>query len=385
MSTTETQEESMLYNAFVRGFMETVGPQLCHQLLTPATIFVPQGNEPLMKEIFYACGASFLAKKFPEFQQIASSRYQIALALFATSLSCGGVGDWMAGAALLFCLRDKMMGTSPLEVARHLHQAIHLMRSLRRGGETITLKFLIESFLYNYTSIMFTLDPTSMALLPLPFEIFEEWRSVVDYKPFHCVVPWMNNPVFGAATAAFELVAKVSWICTRYPLDALDSITACELLLATYKIKLPKMTEKMRSALSEDNYLHLFESTVVAEIIVATCQLLLTKLLNPDLQQTDLLVQKRLHQIGELFKRLSPDSHEWVICGWPMLVVGVISLDPDTRLLIFDRCLRCADLYRTGFMNQVALILQKAWGSPQHPGTGWSVLFDRQKLKHICL
>lgn len=382
--------EAYLFHAFVNGFMNAVSPQFCHPQLTPVAIFVPQGIErPLMKNIFAACGAAFLSCKLPDLHAIARRKYAVCLEGFASTLTTckDETQEWMAAAALLFCLRDKVFGCQLYQPAAHLTQALHILRKLRKKKDTnaVVVKFMIESFLFNYSNVLLSCDSAVVKRLPSPFEVFDEWRAVFEHIPFSCSVPWMNNPVFGAASGAFELSAKVSWLSFHFPLNGDHMITACELLVATYKLKLPEALEEMWAGRSASEFKHLKESLLVAELLVSSCQLLLAKLMNPDLEQADNLVQTKVSAICKRLRDLSPTSQEWVIMGWPMLVTGTAAILPEHRNMILELCLRSYELFHTAFMKQLAEFLVMAWGTEAEPGPGWNALFDRSSLLTVCV
>lgn len=383
-------DSAYFVHAFVHGFMNAVSPQLCHPRLTPAAVFVPQGKDsPLMQEIFAACGAAFLASNKPNMTDVARRRYAICLDRFANELSAsdGLIKEWMVGAALLFCLRDKLFGAVPTQPASHLLMALQILRKLRTqaGVNTIVLKFMIESFLFNYSVVLLTCDHAVVRRFPSPFRVFDEWREIFELKPYDCTAWWMNNPVFGAASGAFEITAKVSWLSFKYPLNNQHMITACELLMATYKLNLPKTLDEMREQLSPSEFLHIEESVKLAEVLNTACQLLLAKLMNPKLEQTDALVQLKVAAIYDLLLGLSPSSQEWIICGWPLLVTGAAAILPKHREYIVAACLRCYKLYHTAFMRQIADFLARTWGSEMEPGAGWDALFDRNLLLTVCI
>ncbi|QEL62725.1 hypothetical protein CJJ09_004904 [Candidozyma auris] len=230
-----------LYQAFVDGFLKAVSPQICHPRLSPVANFVPYSmSNPIVMDVVNACAASFLSKANPDMRLESKKRYSICLNNFANSLAKAqsGVEEWMVAAVILLCLRDKFSGSSPIVPASHLAKALEMLRQLRTSGKSslVSLKFLIESFLFNYTVMLLTGTHEVVSRLPSPFEVYDEWREILDFSPFHHTVPFMKYPIFGAAREAYELAAKVSWLYSRVPLSIQDRAVACDLLRQAYTL-----------------------------------------------------------------------------------------------------------------------------------------------------
>lgn len=381
--------EPLFFHAFINGFIPSVSPQYSHPQLTPLAIFVPLGaHEPMMRDVFYACGAAFIAHKNPEVIAVARRRYAHCLTSFANRLSATGgkIEEWMVAAALLFTLRDKFSGSSPELPTSHLAKAVELIKVLRKtaGDTSISLKFFVDSFLFNYSVVLITGGRLARRILPSPFELFDNWRPIFESQPFQCFVPFMNNPVFGAAGPSFELAAKASWLVWLSPLEGQDMATACELLAQSYTLKLPSIGEPTKE-MSSWNFLRLQQSVVVHHICKLAAQLLLIRLMHPTLELSHKIVIDRVEQILAFTKTLSADTTLWIICSWLLLITGLSAETNEHREFIIECCLRVEDLFRASFMASVCTFLQKSWGTAESPGPGWSQLFNGIALEEICL
>lgn len=384
-------QDPALLHAFVNGFIPCISPQHCHPKLTPMAIFVSQGvAEPMMRDVFYACGAAFMANDNEEMLVVAKRRYASCLGKFANRLSAtqGKIEEWMVAAALLFTLRDKFVGSSPEHPTTHLAKAIELIRILRKsaGDESVTLKFFVDSFLFNYSVVLITGGRLSQKILPSPFKIFDEWRSVVVHQPFQCFAPWMNNPVFGAATRAFEIAAKCLWLVHQFPLDNADMVVACGLLADTYKLELPEPSQiKRDGGMCQKEFLHVQQSVLVNDVGKLSCQLLLVRLMNPSLELGHSIVSEKVRAILDILENLSAETTLWVICSWLLLITGLCCENHKDRDFMLDNCYRSSRLFRAAFMSKIGDFLKKAWGTELEPGIGWDLLFDQAELQSVCL
>ncbi|PVH23487.1 hypothetical protein CXQ85_003777 [Candidozyma haemuli] len=383
-------ESPLLFQAFLEGFLNSVSPQPCHPRLSPQANFVPLAmSNPTMMDIFNACGASFLSRTDPSMRVEAKRRYSLCLTNFANSLSKAqeGAEEWMAAAVILLCLRDKFSGTSPIVPASHLAKALEMIRQLRKKGKSsvISLKFLVESFLFNYTVMLLTGTQEVVQRLPSPFEVYDEWRTILDCTPFHTALPFMKYPVFGAARQVYEIAAKVSWLYSRLPLSALDKAVACDLLRQTYTTELPEISSSAKTELLPSELVHLQESIYLADIIRSCCILLLHKLLFPRLEKNDPSVQEIVGNIINRLYALTAESPIWIICAWPLLVCGMATSAVSHQHFIYSQCQRCASRFQMEFLDQIGKFLVSVWGTENEPGMGWDCLFNRDIISRVYL
>lgn len=381
--------EANFFHVFVHGFLPSISPQVCHPQLLPGAIFMLQGAErPFLRDVFLVCGAAFLSTTLPEHGVVARQRYARSLAQFANELSrtTSELQEWMVAAMLLFCLRDKMVGSTPQQPASHLRKAIELIRTLRTAAyNRLNIKFMVESALFNYSVIILTGGRAAGRFLPSPFALYDEWREVLEQQPYATGVPWMNYPVFGAAALGFELAAKALWLVAHRPLSAADMAVACDLLGQTYTLDKADMALAADGTRNQHAVKLLQDSVLVQDLLQLACQLLLTRLLHPTLELLHSIVQSKVQQLVCIIADMSARSSVWVICGWPLLVIGLCTQDPAHRELIQQRCRHAATRFHTRYMAQVGEFLEKVWATDYEAALGWEHVFDEIGLQLFCL
>lgn len=383
-------ESPFLFQAFVDGFLKSVSPQACHPRLLPLANFVPYAlQSPIMMDVFNACGASFLSSRDPSMKLEAKKRYSLCLTNFANSLSRprDGVEEWMVAAVILLCLRDKFSGTLAIVPASHLAKALEMIRQLRQSGKlsVVSLKFLIETFLFNYTVMLLTGTQEVVLRLPSPFDVYDEWRPILDYTPFRTALPFMKYPIFGAARHFYEIAAKVSWYFSHLPLSPEDKGVVCGLLSQTYTTPLPTIPLEAEQELLPHELIHVRESIYLADMLQNCCLLLLHKLLFPMLERDDPLVQEIVTKIIHKLCALSGDSPIWIVCTWPLLVCGIATSSASQQHYIYSQCQRCASRFQMEFLDQICRFLVSVWGTDTEAGLGWNCLLDRDIILRVYL
>lgn len=382
-------DSAYLLHTFLHGFLQTVSPQLCHPQLLPATNFVRLGMENnIMRDIFYTCAASFLSQQAPDHQADADHRYAISLSRLSHALTIhlDTAQEWMVGALLLFCLRDKFAGYKPHIPAAHLAKAFEILKKLgSQGSVTISsMKFLAECILFNYAVMLLMADEASLRVLPSPFTVFQEFRYFNDLMPFLNCVPFMNNPVAGAAKDVLEISAKASWLYSKCPLTSTDMAIACNLMALTYSYQPPIIEKHFQATLLEKELSRLNESIAVSEIFNLCNRLLLMKLVIPTLLQFNPDVQTTVATIYQKFLTIEHDSPIWIACSWPLFVGGVCATDPAIQNYVLGQCRQRSEQYQMNFLGNAVNKLQFVWGTPNSPGVSWNCFFDRAFLLDKC-
>lgn len=381
---------SFYLQVYIEGFLKAVSPQACHPRLLPGANLVPYAMlNPVMMDVVNACASSFLSKSNPSMMLESKKRYSICLRNFANSLANApdGVEEWMAAAVILLCLRDKFSGALQTIPASHLTKALEMLRYLRNSGKLslTSLKFLAESYLFNYTVMLLTSTHEIVQTMTSPFDVFVEWGDILDYSPFHTPLPFMKYPIFGAARHTYEIAAKVSWLYSRYPLMPNDKAVACDLLRQAYAIELPIIPLGMQPEFLPGELKHLQESIYLAEIINNCCILLLHKLIFPKLEKSDPLVQELVLTIISRLQEISDESPIWIISTWPLLVCGIAAASAAHQHYIYSQCRRCVLRFQMGFLEHVCKFLVSVWGTDTEPGLGWDCLLDRDVLLRVYL
>lgn len=444
-----SKEDAHFYHVFVNGFIAAISPQYTCPELSPGAIFIPQGaNSPIIQEIFYVCGASFLSWEIPELKDSVQKRYISCLNNLACQINSPGVDiteDWMLAAMLLLCLRDKYFGSVSSKPAGHITMAFQIIKKRRlkriynsvkvrelqydnaimysRPNDSTSIallnnvvnnpsidnskdssvwnwlldeeipaedftpneKVLMESFLYNYSVLLLICDKNLIGFLPSPFDIFEEYKYILCANMYKCTVYWMNNPVFGAALDAFEFAAKASWLCFKSPLNESNMGLARDLYEKVLLYTPPSLSEEIFRKESKENYTKLKESTIVADIVAKAVSILMIRILNSDSLPGDPLIQHLVLEIYYKFQLLTPTSSLWPICGWPLVVTGVVTLLTTHREYFRSQCSRLSELFHALYFAQIIEILFKAWGDSFGHTPAWDILFDRSSLLAFCI
>lgn len=141
-------QDAFFYNAFVRGFMVSVSPQLAHKSLQPGAIFIPPGwQNPILMSVFYACGAAFLCGNVgKDMNEVAEQKYEECLNIMGNFIdheSIVGNEHWLLVALLCFCLREKYHGEDATLNTCHLVAALEIIR-LWQGRKRKDVGFLTE-------------------------------------------------------------------------------------------------------------------------------------------------------------------------------------------------------------------------------------------------
>ncbi|KAH3663520.1 hypothetical protein OGAPHI_004921 [Ogataea philodendri] len=311
-------EEAYLYDAFVKGFMVSVSPQLTHTKLQPGVIFIPQGSQsPWLLDIFYACGAAFLSSEKEEMRALAEARFSQVMRQFdvVSNLVYQENNQWVLIGLLSLCLREKYFGKDHMRTIVYLKLALEMIRSwpktkllqrrcvevkidditsaidLQEHALTPSERTLVESFAYNYAIIGLLCDKETLMVLDSPFEVFEELNPLLSQQLYECPAPWMNNPVMGAALPAFELASKAGWLQLQYPFNAEMFQKATTLLRVSKFMVPPVLPPDVKFKQPKHVQKRLLDSCCTARIVVKGAYVLLFKLLNPEKPATEPEIQ----------------------------------------------------------------------------------------------
>lgn len=356
--------KGQLLYAFMHGFVASISPQLCHKDLTPSAIFIPQGQvNPFMMEVFLACGLAFMSNINPSYEAESRRKYSLCLSWFANELArVKEPQEWMIAAMLLFCLRDKVIGELPVQAAMHLSKAINHIDIIFKSQHFVAknIKFMVESFLFNYSVLLLVGGKRVQSILPSPFLIFDKWRRLLYMQMFSCTVPWMNNPVFGAAVHAFEMAAKISWLVGKHPLSTDDLMTACDLLVELSEIDSYSEVNIPDHVVGAGRQ-HLQDSRLLSGLIVIACKIAIYKLINPSVDERNLKIQKLAQDGFDLLEQIPLGSPVNVIVGWPVLIIGLCLIESRQQISVSKRCIFVSEVNCVAFLRQVDLFLEKVW------------------------
>ncbi|KAG7891125.1 hypothetical protein KL936_002409 [Ogataea polymorpha] len=425
-----TAREAMLYDAFVKGFMVSVSPQLTHRELQPAVVFIPPGSSnSTLRNIFYACGAAFLRWEHEEMNHEAEERFLKCMEQFPAlvkSMKNSPNNQWLLICLLSLCLREKYDGHDYVRTAWYLQMALEVIRNwpamqkqivelASEGAQSQGLhtkeapqielalddipamiplsdkmldnseRCLLESFLYNYSIILLLCDRRTLNFLESPFKIFNEFRPFLNQQRYNFPAPWMNNPVMGAALPAFEFAAKTSWLHATYPFEEEDLKQARKIHNMTKYYVAPVPPPSVRFTQPKHVQRKLLDSCSTARMVAKASYLLLTKLLNPQMSQNDPEIVGVISEMMKSIEELSIHSQTSFIMTWPIAVIGTVVTEKEHRDYLIWRLLNFGYAVRSKSHITIVEFLKKAWGTPEAPGPGWNVLLDKRYFKGMFL
>ncbi|GME82531.1 unnamed protein product [Ambrosiozyma monospora] len=127
-----TEEDAFFYDVFVKGFMISCSPQFAHKDLQPGAVFIPPGTQnPILRSVFYACGAAFLCMRRNEMKRVAELKYQECLDKLYSFIDSGDINGnehWLLVAILCLCLRERYHGEDINKHIVHVTTALQVIR-----------------------------------------------------------------------------------------------------------------------------------------------------------------------------------------------------------------------------------------------------------------
>lgn len=404
-----TDELFLLYVS-VKHWLHNLGPQHTHPLLTTRVTFTRNfENNNVLKEVFLCCGATFMEYyDLDLFSKLSTELYESSLALITKHLehsSDPNSQPWILAAYQLLCLRNKSSLNSTVNdcvsCLTNSYQIISspyyvakiksLISNDERPVEELMLemeqkpklephdRMYLESFIYNYSvSILWAVD---ISKLPNPYSVYDVLGRALKCFICECDARWMNNPVFGASSEAFEILAKVSYIARLpMPLDS-DSIwfkRALQLKKRAHYYTPSVLPQS--SVVDEKTQENCMMNLHVGQIVAKTSFLLVSKVINYN-DFNILSCQDMVIDVIESMDKI-PRSHLiWGILTWSVVVCGVFVTDSGRQ----KRILTYLDLIRDRFhqlpLFNAKLFLFKTWELPFHERL--NILFDRENLTWV--
>ncbi|KAG7839404.1 hypothetical protein KL942_003766 [Ogataea angusta] len=401
--------DAYIYDAFVNGFMVAVSTQLTHERLQPGAVFIPHGAaNPWLLDVFYACGAAFLAANRKDMRELAESRMAKVMGQFqqiAARASSDSDSKWLVVALLSLSLREKFYGLDGHRTVLFLRMAFQLIRNWpktrlanRRHLEVLPEdirpvvsdqhwlltpieRTLVESFAYNYSVIGLVLDQKSQILLDSPFEVFDELQPLLDQQLYKCPAPWMNNPVMGAALPAFELASKAGWLQLQYPFNESMRHQAIALFrLAKYFVP-PVLPADVRFSQPKHVCKRLLDSCLAARIVAQGAYILLYKMLYPETLEIDSDIQRRISDFINDLEQLSFHSSISAILTWPFSIIGTAIVEKDQRDYMLWRLRNFGYATKNSCFESIVEFLNRIWDA----GLGWQALLDKTNFDKLFI
>ena len=246
---------------------------------------------------------------------------------------------------------------------------------------------MIESFAFNYSSLMFICDKSLIPQMTSPFVIFDMLRPYLSIPIYKCAVPWMNHPVVGAALPIFELQAKVCWLGHFYPLSEEHKKMVSKIRSIVNFYTRPILPTEVHTNEPENVQKKLLESCYAAEFVSKAVFIYSTKLLYPDMEYDDEVIQIAVEQAYEDLLNISIQSQIHMILGFAFTVIGSVAVQKKHREYLVWKLKRLATVFCVSTFDTIIHFYEIAW-SKRADGTrerGWDTLDDAEAIKNLVI
>lgn len=246
---------------------------------------------------------------------------------------------------------------------------------------------MIESFAFNYSSLMFVCDKSLIPQMTSPFVIFDMLRPYLSVPIYKCAVPWMNHPVAGAALPIFELQAKVCWLGHFSPLSEEHKKMVSKIRSVANFYTRPILPIEVHTKEPENVQKKLLESCYAAEFVSKAVFIYSTKLLYPDMEYDGELIQSTVEQAYENLLNISIQSQIHMILGFAFAVIGSVAVQKKHREYLVWKLKRLATVFCVSTFDTIISFYQIAW-SKTADGTrerGWDTLDDAEAIKTLVI
>ncbi|KAH3687958.1 hypothetical protein WICPIJ_001073 [Wickerhamomyces pijperi] len=245
-------------------------------------------------------------------------------------------------------------------------------------------RMFIESFIYNYTvSLITVVKFEELSKFPDPNQVFKDLRTFLKIPIFKCDVVWMNNPVLGAASDAFELIGKTSYLLRQ--LDNPLTIPMAEKLMDIASFYPSSIIPLEIKSQSEERYIHLKESVLMSDIVLKCCKALLLKIINFErLHVSTPEIQTEVHLIIGKFKMMKRGAAVKRIASWPLFITGLMCIDVEEREFVIRELLEVGYSTQSRQVDTVVKVLRDSWNTKNGP-TGFDILWDEKIMASLCL
>lgn len=268
----------------------------------------------------------------------------------------------------------------------HYHQSNSSSSSSAGSTRNQFERMFIESYIYNYSTTLITyVSFDKLSQLPTPFQVFKELRTFLKIPIFKCEVPWMNNPVLGAALDAFELIAKTSYLLRQ--LDNPLTVPMAEKLLDLASYSPSSIIPLEIKTQNEEKYINLKESVIMSDIALKCSKILLLKIIRfNEIQVYSPEIQKEVKSIINKFKSLSRGALVKRIGIWCLFITGLLCINFDERELVVRELVEVSCDTHSRHINQLVKVLRASWNANgTNAISGFSVLWDEEIMESLAL
>lgn len=246
---------------------------------------------------------------------------------------------------------------------------------------------MIESFAFNYSSLIFVCEKSLIPQMTSPFVIFDMLRPYLSVPIYKCAVPWMNHPVVGAALPIFELQAKVCWLGHFYPLSEENKKLVSKIRSTVNFYTRPILPTEVHTKEPENVQKKLLESCYAAEFVSKAVFIYSTKLLYPDMEYDSEIIQTAVEQAYQDLLHISIQSQIHMILGFAFVVVGSVAIQEKHREYLTWKLKRLASVFCVSTFDTILNFYDIAW-SRRSDGTrdrGWDTLNDAEAINGLVI
>lgn len=433
---TLSPENSELYYHFLNDFMPSISPSHSPPKLTVRAQWAGIADNPLLLEIFLSCGASYMSFNNPNFSSLAENRYRRSLRMLSEVLEKGneedenreiygqltqtyGNGtqslsdqDWVFTAVLTLLLRDRAIGASGSQLAKHLIflNKLLMKRIKKKNAEndfTISPmeKTIFDSSLFNYTNVIMCCSEQDLVQLPDPFSFYGAISKFVavnihDENEFQ----WVSNPVTGSAVEEFEIMGKLIWLLRLHHCISSKALPnyiknrdfwnmviplKSQIILAQNKLK-----EQIGEWESKPGDKSLRVNLSVSNVILSGCSILLEKIINPTVPAYLEVIQDRVEGIfHDLQNFVTSELHSSCLIHLSLFIAGCASVGEEQRAFLRDYLLQDSKTLNSVATTNILQVLQDSWDRELFEKNlslhdenyqSFDLLFDRGAIEILC-
>lgn len=241
---------------------------------------------------------------------------------------------------------------------------------------------LLETFIFNYSGTLLTIDKSLINCIPSPFEVFEIMTPLLSIPIFNCAVPWMNNPTAGAALPMIELQAKIIWLSffrDRLSANEIHLVESIQKIAKFYTR--PIIPDYVWTSYPRNVSRKLLESCYISEIVAKGVYLFSLKVLNDSLDENEQVVRDVVDSMLSILKSISLHSQTSVIAKWAFIVIGCAIKSVEKRDFFRRRLLGFIDALKTGSLRTTLIFLETVWSDQ----VGLDALFIEKYLDLLVI
>ncbi|GAV27542.1 hypothetical protein PMKS-001010 [Pichia membranifaciens] len=209
---------------------------------------------------------------------------------------------------------------------------------------------MIESFVFNYSSLMFSCDKS--------------------------LIPQMTSPF-----------AKVCWLGHFYPLSEEHKKMVSKIRSIVNFYTRPILPIDVHTNEPENVQKKLLESCYAADFVSKAVFIYSTKLLYPDMEYEDDVIQTAVEQAYEDLLNISIQSQIHMILGFAFTVIGSVAVQKKHREYLVWKLKRLATVFCVSTFGTIIHFYEIAW-SKRADGTrerGWDTLDDAEAIKNLVI